>query len=268
MTSVLGIDAAWTAGEPSGVALICAGSDRRWECVALAPSYESFIGIADGNAAQWSQPPKAGCPEPEGLLKAAERLLGGERVTVVAVDMPLSFERITKRREADRAISRMFGGMGCGTHSPSATRPGGISDNLRESLDSLGYGLAVSKPDASTVVEVYPHPALLCLLDRDYRVPYKVAKSRKYWPGMSLHQRADRLVAEFRYIYEGLTETIRAIPEFLPALPYEGTLSSLKRHEDALDALICAWVGARYLEGCAVPFGDDMAAIWVPNCRS
>ena len=265
MTSVLGIDAAWTAGEPSGVALIHAGSDRRWECVALAPSYDSFIGIADGNPVRWDQPPKAGCPEPKRLLTAAERLLGGERVTVVSVDMPMSHERIAGRREADRAISRKFGRMGCSTHSPSVTRPGAISECLLESLDVLGYRLAVSEPDASTVVEVYPHPALLCLLDRDYRVPYKVGKSRKYWPGLSLGERADRLVVEFRSIYEGLTDVIHAIPEFLPALPHEGALTSLKRHEDALDALVCAWVGARYFEGRSVPFGDDRAAIWVPS---
>jgi predicted RNase H-like nuclease len=40
--------------------------------------------------------------------------------------------------------------------------------------------------------------------------------------------------------------------------------SGLKRYEDSLDALVCACVGAKYLEGSAVPYGDNTAAIWVP----
>jgi predicted RNase H-like nuclease len=40
--------------------------------------------------------------------------------------------------------------------------------------------------------------------------------------------------------------------------------SGLKRYEDSLDILVCAWVGAKYLKGEALPYGDDTAAIWVP----
>ena len=269
MPSVLGIDAAWSDSEPSGVALIRTRSDGCWECVELAPSYDSFIGIADGNEVKWDEPKIQGSrPHPKRLLRAAEQLLGGKRVSVISVDMPLSEKRITRRRESDNAISREFGGKGCGTHSPSSARPGKISDQLRKSLANLGYELAVNEPASDTVIEVYPHPALLHLLDRDYRVPYKVDKTRKYWPCVCLRQRADRLIKEFRSIYQGLADVIQCIPDFLPPSPYEGTLTSLKRYEDTLDALVCAWVGSRYIEGCAVPYGDNVAAIWVPNKRS
>jgi predicted RNase H-like nuclease len=40
--------------------------------------------------------------------------------------------------------------------------------------------------------------------------------------------------------------------------------SGLKRYEDSLDALVCSWVGAKYLLGEAEPYGDGTAAIWVP----
>ena len=186
MTSVLGIDAAWTAHNPSGVALVRTNPDQRWECVALAPSYDAFVEIAGGNTVRWDERPKGGNPEPERLLRAAEQRLGGERVTVVSVDMPISRAPITRRREADKAISRAFGRNGCGTHTPNATRPGAISAQLRESLASLGYTLAVSEPDTCTVIEVYPHPALLRLLQRTYRVPYKVDRTLRYWPRLSI----------------------------------------------------------------------------------
>jgi hypothetical protein len=39
----------------------------------------------------------------------------------------------------------------------------------------------------------------------------------------------------------------------------------LKRYEDALDALISAWVGVEFINGRAIPYGDDAAAVWVPR---
>jgi predicted RNase H-like nuclease len=42
------------------------------------------------------------------------------------------------------------------------------------------------------------------------------------------------------------------------------SFSALKRYEDALDALICGWVGVEYLAGRAVPLGNEDAAIWCP----
>jgi predicted RNase H-like nuclease len=50
------------------------------------------------------------------------------------------------------------------------------------------------------------------------------------------------------------------LPDPAGAIPVTG----LKRYEDSLDALVCAWVGAKYLEGEAVAYGDHTAAIWIP----
>ena len=265
MTSVLGIDAAWTTGNPSGVALIRYIQKQGWECVALAPSYEAFIGLSKGHPVDWDMTPTGGTPDAVSLLNAAETLLSDENVKVVSVDMPLSYAPITGRREADRAVSRKFAKYWCATHSPSAARPGEISSNLRDSLAGLGYPLSVSQPEMGTVIEVYPHPALLRLLKRDYRVPYKVARSLRYWPGLSVQERAEKLVAEFQAIYAGLSEVLAGIPvDLLPPPPYK-SLNYLKRYEDALDALVCAWSGASYLDGRADHFGDAHAAIWVPR---
>ncbi len=265
MTSVLGVDAAWTDRRPSGVALIRAGLDGLWECVALAPSYDSFVKLAAGNPVLWQEPTTTLGSDTQTLLRSAEGLLGGARVTVVSVDMPLSRIDITGRREADNAISRTFGARGCGTHSPSRHRPGKVSRDFHQSLSRLGYRLAVNGPRADSLIEVYPAPALLCLLGCGYRVPYKVARTLRYWPDLGRQERAERIIREFSGIHEGLSEVICGIRPFVPQLPYSGTLSSLKRYEDALDSLVCAWVGARYLEGRAEAFGDDDAAIWVPT---
>jgi hypothetical protein len=50
VVGVLGIDAAWTENEPSGVALI-ENSQGGWRCVAVTPSYDSFLALAEGSEA-------------------------------------------------------------------------------------------------------------------------------------------------------------------------------------------------------------------------
>lgn len=40
--------------------------------------------------------------------------------------------------------------------------------------------------------------------------------------------------------------------------------AGLERHEDALDALVCAWVGTEHLAGRTAALGDAEAAIWTP----
>lgn len=269
MPAVLGIDAAWTAHHPSGVALIRQREDGAWERVAKVPSYDAFINLAGGIPVDWDARLTGGdlTARINQLLPAATELLGGERVTVIAADIPLSREPIKRRRAADDAISKEFGGRGCGTHSPTVL-VAGIAYELCQILADLGYPLAVNIPGeliAPATIEVYPHPALLCLLDLNYRLLYKVGKSRRFWPGTTAEERVRNLLAHFRQIHAGLSGEIDGIPDFLPAA---GSLNSLKRYEDALDALVCAWVGARYLAGCATAYGDHTAAIWVPNCRA
>ena len=108
--------------------------------------------------------------------------------------------------------------------------------------------------------------ALLALLKRDYRVPYKVSRSGRYWKAEKLtcSERIERLLEQFQAIKTGLNQHISGIPDFIPA-PYEvSTLASLKSVEDMLDGLICAWIGIEHLEGRTVGLGDHTAAIWVP----
>jgi len=117
----------------------------------------------------------------------------------------------------------------------------------------------------SALVEVYPHPALLTLLNADYRIPYKVTKSGKLWAGVSPEQRVNNLLDAFERILGGLAQRVGNIPLALPKPQAVPTLSHLKRYEDALDALVCGWVGVEYLQGRARPYGDETAAIWVPT---
>ena len=210
MTTILGIDAAWTATEPSGVALVT--SDRHgWRCIAIAPSYDEFYSLSRGRPVTWIDGTSNGSPpNVPHLLRAARRLSRSE-IDLVAVDMPVATVPIVGRRVADRAISTAFGGRGCSTHSPNLSRPGALGARLMRDLASAGYSLATGTTKTGTVpitIEVYPHPALLALLGRSYRIPYKVGNSNRYWPKISIAQRKQNLLAEFQAIYSVLAHSL------------------------------------------------------------
>jgi predicted RNase H-like nuclease len=264
---VLGIDAAWTVHGPSGVALVKRNAEG-WSCVALAPSYASFLALANGTAIDWSTRAHGDRPDMAALLEAAERL-AGRPVDLLAFDMPLSTEPVRSRRAADRQVSQQFGNRGCSVHSPVPQRPGAIADHTRESLEQRGYALrtAMDQPGSGGVIEVYPHVALLALLNRHYRLPYKVSRSQQYWKteGLSIQQRIERLLEQFQLIHAALAQKISSIDLPLPHPGQIQSLAALKPLEDCLDALICAWVGMENLQGRTRPLGDVSAAIWCPE---
>lgn len=97
------------------------------------------------------------------------------------------------------------------------------------------------------------------------RLTYKESKISKYWPNLTPADRLISLRQCFNQLSQALDSKISGIE-----LPSLNTLEMPKRHmlkayEDALDALVCAWVGAEYLAGRAEAYGDETAAIWVPK---
>lgn len=259
---VLGLDAAWTLTQPSGVALV-ADDGAGWRAVAAAPSYAKFLAIAEGRNVT-SERPSGSAPIAADLLAAATRL--AERpVDLVAIDMPLARSPIVARREADNAVSRAYGGRKCGSHTPSAVRPGPISDSLRKGFADAGYNLCTGSIAKPGLIEVYPHPGLVELTGAAERLPYKVGKTRTYWGGLDPAARRGRLLEQWSGIAAALDGVIAGASAFLPLPRAEAAGWELKAHEDVLDALVCAWVACAALDGQAAPFCDGDAAIWIPE---
>lgn len=250
--AVLGIDAAWTATNPSGVALV-EETDAGWVLRALTGSYADFGALAGVEATHSAN----------GLLAACVGLCGREP-ELVAVDMPLAHSPITTRREADNAISRAYGARHCSTHTPSATRPGKISDDLRAGFQAAGYTLATDRLQLPALIEVYPHPALVELTGAARRLPYKVSKIRNYWPDLTPSARRVAVIDVWEQIVVALEAKIRGVAAALPLPVPTASGRSLKAFEDQLDAVVCAWSGICALEGVAKPFGDADAAVWIP----
>lgn len=244
---VLGLDAAWTQHHDTGCAVVV-GEPGQWCCLAAVSSYRELFRLT-------------GCAD---VLKAAESIAGAP-VDLASVDMPLARVPIISRRTSDTAISRAFGVCGCSVHSPSPARPGAVSTDLMCLFSQAGYDLAVcgSAVGHRQVIEVYPHIAVMRLLNASYRIPYKVGRIRQYWPNATPVERKKNLHGYLTQILEALRDKVAGVQLQIPSP--DASAAELKRFEDAMDAVVCAWIGTQYLEGKCQPYGDNTAAIWVPT---
>jgi predicted RNase H-like nuclease len=258
--AVLGIDAAWTETEPSGVALAIE-TGTGWRLVAVEASYEAFLARARGKPPSEGRP--AGSRPDAGALIGAARMLCGRGPDCVAIDMPVGRKPIVGRRRCDDVISRLYGARKAAVHSPSAKRPGPISDDLRAGFEAFGLGVRTAPP-AAGVIEVYPHAALIEFMAEAERLPYKAGKTLRYWPKLSLAERRTKLRSVWTRIVETLDRRIAGVAAALP-IPEEARGSALKAFEDKLDAVVCAAVAIAALDGDAAPHGDAEGVIWVPT---
>lgn len=264
MTTILGIDAAWTATQPSGVAVV-SSTACNWRLIFAGSSYRHLLAQAEEDLISTSRP-SGSVAEAAALLAAAGKIAGAP-VDLVAVDMPLSLQPITARRVSDNLVSAAYGARQCSTHTPSAIRPGKISDDLRGGFGHCGYGLLTKEVGVPGLLEVYPHPALVELMRAEKRLPYKHGKTRNYWPTENPADRRNKLFETWRAIVACLDQEIPGASDVLRLPPSEAPSWRLKAFEDMLDAVICAWVGICVFEGTAVPFGDETSAIWIPRCH-
>ena len=261
MTAVLGIDAAWTPEADSGYALV-ANMEGRWRLKAASSNIGDF--------ARRSGLESVARRDIVFGVEIGARLLGG-KADLVAIDMPRSIDPITGRRCSDKSVSKRFGAAQCATHSPSATRPGEVSNRFRAACENAGYALLTTMPVADgklALAEVYPHPALLRLLNIPKRHPYKVSKTLTYWKSHSPEQRLDSLKQSFSQIVVALDAAIEGVAGTIgEEIENAPGFSALKPVEDKIDAIVCAWVGIEILKGRAEPFGDASSAIWIPKAR-
>jgi predicted RNase H-like nuclease len=202
------------------------------------------------------------------VIQAANKH-GRNKPHVIAVDMPISIAKIVGRRTADNAISRKFGAAKASTHSPSPERPGPFGRRMHQEIRAHGYQLVTSAATVRgrlSLMEVYPHCALIRLVDSPERLEYKCTKTTKYWPGQDRQARLRLLRSVWRRIADALDREIDGAGAKIESMMREA--GPLKHIEDVIDAIVCAWVGVCFLKGEAEPYGDDDSAIWVPAARN
>jgi predicted RNase H-like nuclease len=223
----VGIDLAWSARNPSGVAAL-----------RLAP---------DGGRAALIEPlPAVPLYSDDEIITYLEPFITDGAV-LIGIDAPLTVPNRSGRRLGDAALTRAFTRFHAGAHPANRARLEGFNggvvrgEALVARLTALGIAHdPVLKPrqPARQVFEVYPHPAMIVLFGLDHILKYKARK------GVSP---ADRRAA-FR-TYQG---HLRDLGHAEPALDLPQALldpahlkrrgGALKRYEDQLDAILCAYV--------------------------
>ncbi len=212
MKFVLGI-AAWTDKEPSGVALLTIDEDNCIKAIKLARSYEEFC----SDSINWNNDVSGSLPMYDKLLQYCND--NQLPVELVALDIPISPVKVTRRRESDSQISKKYGGYGAATHSPNEARPGYISEIIFSHLKELGYEWNGKR--GKSFIEVYPHTGIIELFHYDYRLPYKVQKRSKYWPDASAEQRFRNIILKLNELRQNLIKYIPNLAEKLHELsPY------------------------------------------------
>jgi predicted RNase H-like nuclease len=253
---------------PSGLALVKWRSGDRPKIVAVARSYEEFLALDETKRIDWNGPTRGSKPDYR-LITEKAKALGKDQVRIISLDIPLSPQPITSRRRCDTEVSSRFGRMGAAVHSPSEKCPGPIADLIYSQLVGSGYELLLNDSRRSEemrgFMEVYPHIAIIRMLDLDYRLPYKVQKRTSYWKNATSNVRLKNIIASLESIKSKLDQHIGGVADFLPALDQSRSpVTKIKGYEDVLDAIVCAWMGYKYLTGEANAYGDETGVIWGP----
>lgn len=213
---VAGVDLAWGRRSPSGVAVL----DDRGSVLLLET---------------------AGTEEE--IVAALGPLLGED--CVVAFDAPLLVTNPTGNRAAEAALNRDFARFQAGAHPVNTARPE-FADGSRAGRVAAALGLGLDPGRGRRrAIEVYPHAAQVALFRLERTLKYK-SKPGRDLAGM----RAELL----RLL--GLLESLEAAdpPLLLRASPPWRALASrvaaaatkaeLRRCEDPVDAVVCAYVAA------------------------
>ena len=232
----IGLDLAWSARNPSGVAVLEENRDG---------ARLTFSGVLGSDTE---------------LLAFLDLQLGGP--ALVAIDAPLSVPNLTGRRPAEAELGAVFGRFQAGAHPANRTLLGRYNGGvlrgewIRDALAARGLSddpHHLSAPDTRAVVEVYPHAAMVALFGLGRTLKYK-------------HKRQGReaLDAAWAEYHRHLANLAVAEP---PLTGLEALLSTdpltlkgraLKSHKDEVDAVMCAYTALyahRFPKRCEV-FGS------------
>jgi len=170
---------------------------------------------------------------------------------LVAFDAPLVVTNRTGQRPAEAALNRDFRRFEAGAHPANTARPE-FADVPRAArlARALGLDMDPRSPATRRAIEVYPHPATVVL--------FRLARTLKYKakPGRDLAQ----LRSELLLLMDGIETLAHATVPLCVAI-HDGWTelrrrvvtaqrkSDLRRAEDPVDAVVCAYV-ALYAQRC------------------
>ncbi len=210
-----GVDLAWAGRNPTGVAVIDSAGDLVTVCA-----------VRDDDE----------------ILAALHPYAQGD--CVVAFDAPLVVNNPIGQRPAETALNRDFRKFEAGAHPCNTGKPE-FADGPRAGRLAavLGLDLDPRSSAARSAIEVYPHAATVALFRLERTLKYKAK------PGRTV----ERLKSELLLLMDGV-ERLAQAPIPLRVAGHDGWIrlrravtaaqrkSELRRAEDPVDAVVCAYV--------------------------
>ncbi|GAA1581887.1 DUF429 domain-containing protein [Kribbella sancticallisti] len=165
---------------------------------------------------------------------------------LVAFDAPMIVVNPSGQRPCERLVARYFGRYGAYCH-PTNTANASFTEGARalRLADALGLQVDPSVPAERRAAEVYPHPALVVLFDLPRILQYKAKPGRDFGHLQaellrlvgcleSLADASPPLLLKGNQEWERIRSTVEAAT----------TKAGLKRLEDAIDGVVCAYIAA------------------------
>lgn len=214
-----GLDLAWSARNPSGAVVLASQGGT-----AKPVAWEAELG---------------GDQEIVGFLISHL----GEEPALVAIDAPLVVPNLIGTRKCDLELSRAYREREAGALPANRARlgPRVRGEDLVRRLARHGFRhspLVAARQPVRQVIEVYPHPAAVELFNLEKTLKYKARRGR------SLPFRQEEL-SRYRRLLLSLANCVPSLEAraLLSKLNPKGVRGrALKRLEDLLDALFCAYI--------------------------
>jgi len=182
-------------------------------------------------------------PSTAAVLAWLDARIAPQEPALVAVDAPTIIPEGVAMRVADKLTHTHFGRQHAGAYPANRSLPFAASTlALGIALEERGYAHAPTiapRAPGRFQIECFPHPAMLRLFGLPTILRYK--------KGLVTERRAE--LSRLRDLLASHLTTGEpriATPLQLPALPARGGGPALKRVEDQLDAIVCAYVGAHW----------------------
>jgi predicted RNase H-like nuclease len=220
VTSFIGIDMAWKInGNHSGVAVMI-GDENEVTLKGVSVNVDTMEGVVD-------------FVRPHAAVD-----------TVIAIDAPLVVKNESGQRPCEREIGRTFGRYHASCHTSNLGRPYAKTGMcLVGELRKLGFrhdfDLAQAKQRAGRwVLEVYPHPAMVRLFGLGKIIPYKKGSVVERRVGL------DKLRCYLGDLGDGSRGLVMSavLAELLARDLEQMRGADLKKYEDTLDAVFCAYL--------------------------
>ena len=172
---------------------------------------------------------------------------------LVAMDAPLIVVNETGRRPCEAALSRAFAAQHAGAY-PCNTGLPTFADGGRAARFAKRHGLSVDatvEPAAGQrrAIEVYPHSATVALFNLPKVLPYKARTGR------TLESRREALLwfVDLLAGLPGLADPSGIFPRLRREVTSAPTGAALRRSEDPIDSIMCAYVGRLFQEAQLFP---------------